>query len=82
MCCCRDQRRQLSSLAQALKNVSEAPPNLRRADIGLAVPRRPQRGRLAEVWTAARVYLAVDFFLPKPFDDELLVESVRAALER
>jgi hypothetical protein len=37
MCCCRDQRRQLSSLAQALQNVSEAPRNLCRADIGRAV---------------------------------------------
>jgi hypothetical protein len=28
MCCCRDQRRQLSSVAQALENISEAPRNL------------------------------------------------------
>ena len=56
MCCCRDQRRQLSSLAQALGNVSEAPRNLCRADIGRALRRRPQRGGLEEVWTAARLY--------------------------
>jgi hypothetical protein len=37
VCCCRDQRRQLSSLAQALQNISEAPRNLRRADIGRTV---------------------------------------------
>jgi hypothetical protein len=39
MCSCRDQRRQLSSLAQAPQNVSEAPRNLCRADIGRAVRR-------------------------------------------
>ena len=37
MCRCRDQRRQLSSLAQALTDISEAHRNLRRADIGRAV---------------------------------------------
>jgi hypothetical protein len=39
MYCCRDQRRQLSSLDQAPQNVSEAPRNLCRADIGRAVRR-------------------------------------------
>jgi RepB DNA-primase from phage plasmid len=37
--CGRDQRRQLSSMAQALENLSEAPRNLCRADIGGAVQR-------------------------------------------
>jgi hypothetical protein len=56
MCCCRDQRRQLSSLAQAPQNVSEAPRNLCRADIGGAIRCRPQRGGLEEVWTASRLH--------------------------
>jgi hypothetical protein len=52
----RDQRRELPSLAQTPESISKTPLNLRRANPCSPIRCRPERGGLAAVWAASRLY--------------------------